>query len=68
MECNDGFRRRAAIISSDQKILNSPELESFLHPDENQGRDKYIKFRKINASNHAILNNRKKEEEFKKTI
>ncbi len=68
MECSDGFRRRAAIIASDNQILTAPELENFFNPDDNLGKDKFIKFRKINASNHAILNSRKKEEEFKKTI
>ena len=31
MESSDGFRRRAAIVATENKILTSPELESFIN-------------------------------------
>jgi len=60
MECSDGFRRRAAIIASNNQLITAPEMENFVSTEDNLGKDKFIKFKKLNASNHAILYTRKK--------
>ncbi len=62
MESNDGFRRRAAIVSSEKQFMNIPEMQSKAQSGQHTGRDNYIKFSKINANNHAILMNRKKDQ------
>lgn len=59
MEGRDGFRRRAAIIFND-KCKTSPEIELLCEADDKLGKDNFIKFTKLNADKHAILNTRKK--------
>ena len=61
MSGKDGFRRRAAIVLTDKSIA-PPDLELSCESEERLGRDKFMKFTKLNASNHAILNERKKDQ------
>ena len=61
MENHDGFRRRAAIVGG-QKSNASLDNETRCNTEERICKDSYIKFSKLNASNHAILNSRKKDQ------
>lgn len=69
MQSSDGFRRRAAITVTPQNMSRiNNELQDAAASVEKYKLNPPQKFQRINEANHAILRQRRKEQEFHRTI